>query len=232
MRDTDRELVRGMGLFAGVAPVHFDDLMQASFLQRFPAGTQLITEGDPCDFLHVVVEGCAELYATAADRQTALALVEPVGTFILAAVIKDTYYLMSARTVTRSRILMIPASRVRAVFAADHDFARAVVTELASAFRTMVRLLKDQKLRTGAERLANALLRLHREQGSPKVLTLPIEKRMLASLLGMTPENLSRAFVALAPFGVSVDGPTITIKHAAKLAQFAKPTLLIDAKEP
>ena len=232
MRDEDLKLVRNMDLFAGAAPARFDELMQASFLQRFPAGTQLVTEGDPCDFLHIVVEGCVELFATAADRQSALALVEPVSTFILAAVIKDTYYLMSARTVTRSRILMIPASSVRAVFAADHDFARAVVTELASAFRTMVRLLKDQKLRTGAERLANALLRLHREQGSPKVLTLPIEKRMLASLLGMTPENLSRAFATLAPFGVSVDGPTIKITHPTKLAQFAKPTLLIDAKEP
>ena len=42
------------------------------------------------------------------------------------------------------------------------------------------------------------------------------EKRRLASLLGMTPENLSRSFTALASHGVMTEGRAIVIKDRKK----------------
>ena len=53
---------------------------------------------------------------------------------------------------------MIPAQAVRDVFGRDAAFARAIVNELAERYRRVVRVLKDQKLRTGIERLANWIL--------------------------------------------------------------------------
>jgi len=49
-----------------------------------------------------------------------------------------------------------------------------------------------------------------------------------AALLGMTPENLSRAFATLAPYGVKVDGPVIALSKLPDLKVLAKPTALID----
>ena len=57
---------------------------------------------------------------------------------------------------------------------------------------------------------------------------LPIEKRRLASVLGMTPENLSRAIKSLQPYGVIIDGQTISITNLDDLKGLAKPTPLID----
>ncbi|MEP4380085.1 MAG: cyclic nucleotide-binding domain-containing protein [Alphaproteobacteria bacterium] len=48
----------------------FDRLAPISYLQHFPAGVHLISEGDSADFLHVVVEGSVELYATGNGRET------------------------------------------------------------------------------------------------------------------------------------------------------------------
>lgn len=231
MRHSDHQLVRDLDLFQGMAELSFEELMRASFLQRFPPGVQLIAEGEPCDFLHVVIEGRVELFAQASSRQTTIALVEPVATFILAAAVKDNIYLMSARTLAPSRILMTPSPSIRSVFDRDHVFARAVVSELATGYRGLVRNIKDQKLRTGTERLANCLLKLRRQHGNARSFSLPIEKRTLASLLGMTPENLSRAFAALEPYGVVVDGADIRIDRHDVLERYAKPSPLIDAQE-
>ena len=55
-----------------------------------------------------------------------------------------------------------------------------------------------------------------------------MEKRRLASFLGMTPENLSRAFKGLEPYGVKVTGNHIQITDADDLERFAKPSPLID----
>ena len=87
---------------------------------------------------------------------------------------------------------------------------------------------KDLKLRTSLERLANYLLRQNAVANQGLTFELPIEKRRLASFLGMTPENLSRAFKGLQPYGVVVKGNLISIKDPDDLMNLAKPTPLID----
>ncbi len=228
MRSDDLPLVRQLDLFSEMAEKNFEDLMQAAYLQRFPPQVQLITEGDPADFLYIMVEGCVELFASANGRETTMAVVRPVSTFILAAAIKDAPFLMSGRTTEKSRVLMIPSENIRHVFAEDAAFARAIVRELASCYRSVVKALKNEKLRTAVERLANYLLRKHAEQGGSGQLLLPVEKRTLAALLGMTPENLSRAFATLDPYGVEVKGREIHLHQVADLRVLAKPSPLID----
>jgi len=206
----------------------FESLMQAAYLQNFPAHLDLISEGDPADFLYIVIEGCVELFARSNGREATMAMVQPVGTFILAAVLKDAVYLMSARTDQKSKILLIPSENVREAFERDDFFARAIVQELAVCYRGVVKEHKDIKLRSGVERLANRLLRYHREQGEAGTIELPYDKRTIASLLGMTPENLSRAFNTLKPYGVDVDGATIRLGDLPSLARLARPNPLID----
>lgn len=228
MRETDLQTVRNLDLFRDIAQENFDALIKASFLQRFPSGVDLITEGEPADFLYVVTEGIVALYASANRRESTITVVRPVSTFILAAALKDAVYLMSARTLAPSRLLMIPSMNVRKVFAQDQAFARAIVWELSTRFREMVKALKNQKLRTGVERLANYLLLLHAEQGAGGYADLDIDKSALASLLGMTPESLSRAFGTLRAYGVDVNGARIRLTKLKDLATLAKPTPLLD----
>jgi CRP/FNR family transcriptional activator FtrB len=228
MRRTDLELVRELPLFRDMAPEHFDALVAGAFLQKFPQHVTLIHEGDSSDFLHVIVDGSVELFAESGGRETTIEIIRPVATFILAAVIRDEVYLKSARTLTPAQILMIPAEAVRDVFSRDAAFARAIVTELALRYRGVVRALKDHKLRTSAERLANWILETDRLQGGSGRVVLPHEKRTLASRLGMTPENLSRSLANLAVHGVTGSGREIVITDREALQSWAKPDPLID----
>ena len=123
---------------------------------------------------------------------------------------------------------MLPSSDVRAVFNEDIAFAHAVVEDLAQSYQAVVKSSKNLKLRSAIERLANYLLRQRQRAGNAVEFTLPIEKRRLASSLGMTAENLSRAFKKFRPYGVETDGATVTISDPADLITLAKPTPLID----
>jgi len=228
VRRSEQDLVRALPLFRNVAEMHFDGLMNAAFLQRFPQHVILINEGDQPDFLHIVVEGTVELFGCLAGRETTLDIIRPVTTFILAAVIRDEVYLKSARTLTPARILMLPAAAVRDVFDRDGHFARAIVTELALRYRGLVRALKDQKLRNSAERLANWILESDRQQGGHGHVTLGHDKRTLAARLGMTPENLSRNLTSLAAHGISSSGREIVITDHEALRRSARPDPVID----
>lgn len=228
MPDMAFQEIRGLALFAQMTDQNFAALMRGAYVQNFPAQIELVTEGDPSDFLHVVLSGSVDLFSAWNGRETSLATVRPISTFILAATIRDAPYLMSARTLEKSRIALIPSQDVRAIFDIDSSFARAVVTELAQCYRSVVKAQKDLKLRTSLERLANYLLRQQRRAGGAPAFELDFEKRRLASVLGMTPENLSRAFKGLQPYGLQVDGTRVTIANPSEIERFAKPNPLID----
>ncbi len=228
MRTGDVSEVRDLPLFRDMSDENFETLIRGGYVQTFPPQVELITEGDHSDFLHIVTDGSVELFAEWNGRETMMATVRPISTFILAATIRDAPYLMSARTIEKTRIVLLPSMDVRAAFEVDNNFARAVVTELAQCYRAVVKNSKNIKLRTSIERLANYIIRQQHNNGGAAEFELKLEKRRLASFLGMTPENLSRSIKALRPYGVKIDGSRVLIADPKDLKALAKPSPLID----
>ena len=60
MRTSDIERVKGLPLFADAAPETLRVATAGAHLQRFPANTMLLLEGDPVDFLYVLLDGQVE----------------------------------------------------------------------------------------------------------------------------------------------------------------------------
>lgn len=232
MRLEDAPEICRLALFATMEEATFEALIRAAYLQTFPPQVLVIAEGDAPDFLHVLIEGAVELFATWARHETTMAMLRPVTTFIPAAAITGRPNLMSARTHTRSRIALIPAEDIRRAFRDDPRFAVAMASELAIHFRATTKHVKELKLRSSVERLAACLLRLDAESGGTGRFTLPFEKRQLAAYLGMKPESLSRALASLRAYGVRVDQADIALENLDDLRRLAQPTPLIDEPEP
>jgi CRP/FNR family transcriptional activator FtrB len=232
MRPADIPKVRALPMFANVGDDTFNRVTGSAYLQRFPANTTLLLEGDPVDFLYVLLDGQVELQGTWKDKETTLTILRPVSTFILAAVVLDADALMSARTLERCEILMLSGDAIRGAMAEDARLAVAIARELSGCYRGLVRTIKNQKLRGGVERLANYLLTLRAKSGGGETIHLPHEKRVLAALLGMTPENLSRAFATLGGYGVAVTGADVRLGKLRDLERLARPDPLIDNHAP
>lgn len=228
MRAADLEQVRPLELFRDLREAQFERLTRGGYVQNFPPQIELITEGDPADFLHILVSGSVELYSAWSGRECVMATVRPVSTFILAATVRDAPYLMSARSLEKSRIILLPSIDVREVLASSPEFAVAILVELATCYRSVVKHAKDLKLRSSVERLANYLIRQQNKNGGAAQFDLTTEKKRIASYLGMTAENLSRAIRTLEPYGLVVDGQRVTLMDPAALKRLAKPTPLID----
>ncbi|MBS0532832.1 MAG: helix-turn-helix domain-containing protein [Proteobacteria bacterium] len=228
VRLAETPLIRSLPLFKEMSEQSFTDMMDLSMLQRFPARADIIREGEMPDFLHIVVEGAIDLFATRDGEESTIDILYPVSTFILAAVIRDEPYLKSARTLVPSQILMVPSQVVRDTFNRDAAFARGIVAELAARYRSVTRVLKNDRMLTSTERLANWILNSARRLKSDE-FELPLEKRKLASYLGMTPESYSRGMSALEQHGVHSHGATIKVTDVAQLKEFARPALSDDA---
>lgn len=228
MRAHELAQLKGLPLFSEMRAESLESLLDAALLQQFPSGVVLIHESESADFLHVLVDGLVEIFTEQNGGEWGISLVNPVSTFILAAVVSDQPYLNSARTLTDSRVLLIPAQRVREVFDQDVAFARIVARELALAYRLSVKKLKGYMARSSVERLANWILTEACRDTAQGNIVIPFDRSTLASHIGTTRENLSRNLALLTEHGVRIRGREIVIDRQELLESFARPQRLID----
>lgn len=233
LRDEDLEQAAALPLFAGFPRGALDRLLEGALAQHYPKGTLLFAQGQIPDFLHILLEGGVELVGCDSDgrREAAIDILEPVDLFIPAAVLTATPYLMSARVIEPARVLLLPAASLRAEIARRPELALAMLATMSRQFRRMVRQLKDLKLRTATQRLGCYLLTLAERQEGKQPVVLPHGKKLIASRLGMTPENLSRAFAQLGAHGVTLKGRTAVLADVEALRRACHPDPLIDRVE-
>ncbi len=203
-------------------------ILAVSERRKMSARAHVFGEGTDAEHLHIVMSGTVELFGTAAGKEAIIGLVKPGESFILAAVVKNAKTLMSARTNETSEILYIPADTFRWAMHNDPILAVKVSLELGSGFRAMVKQLRDHKLRTSKQRLAAYLVRLARGEKRKGAIELPLNKRVLSSLLGMEPESLSRAFVELRPLGVEMHRQHVRIRDLSLIEELASCDWAVD----
>lgn len=224
MREIEGGDLRRIGLFAVVSDDCCAALLDSARLQCCARHTTLFEEGQRPESLHILVEGEVELFARFNEHETTISVLRPISAFKLAATIDDVPYLASARTREASRLIVVSAAALRRAFDHDRIFARAVVRELSREFCDVMADLKNQKLLTCSERLANWLLRADAQSGGSGHFMLPFDKRVLASQLGMTPEVLSRNLKFLSGHGAHISGRHVTLADPAALVAIAHAT--------
>jgi len=206
-------------LFRGLPVSRRSDLMRNAMLHSVAPGTVLFEQGEVPNFQLIVLAGSAQLFGRSAEgREVLIEAVRAPDLIIPAAVLTGAPYLMQARVPEPSRFLLIHAAAFRAAVEAEPLLAHAAIGSLAAQFRRMVRQIKNLKLRNSTERVGCYLLALSKRQGTPDRAVLPFEKTLIASELGITRESFSRALSSLSNSGIRVNGQTVMILDAPRLA--------------
>jgi|ERR1700761_357151 CRP/FNR family transcriptional regulator, transcriptional activator FtrB len=222
-----------------ISMVPLFDRLEPALQRRIEAVTDTVTvgpghllshQGEMPQFLHVLLEGQVTLTSMAADGTTALVeVLHPMDHFVLASVLARLPYLMTARTVGSARLLLIDAQGLLEIVESEAAVANALLRSVSREFRTMVRQVRDLKLRTAAQRLGCYLLARVQDGSANKAeFRLPFDKGLLAARLGCRQENLSRAFATLRNYGVETHGARVILHDIPRLKALAVPDELSD----
>ncbi len=205
-----------------LGPDIHDALLADAVQLSVPSGATLFRQGEEARFLRVVLSGRIALMARSEeDAETVVEFFHAGDLFIIPAVVLHLPYLMSARAVEDSQVLMIQAERFRSLMEQEHALSLAIANELSRHWRMLIRQIKDLKLRSAPQRLAAYLLSLAPDDaGQPASIELPEKRRMIARRLGMAPENLSRAFRQLSEYGVRSNGRQVQLTDIPSLQAF------------
>ncbi len=219
--EADVEPIRSIHLFKNVCDASWEALHKSASVRNFPARTVIFMEGDRVSALYALIQGSVELFNENHVRRTTIAVVRHPKPFMLTS-ISDERNALSARTLQRSQLVLIPLEVVHQLIETDPGFARAIMYELAGDLRNTIDDFKNHRLKPAIERLAEWMMRSDRDAGGTGRFVIPYDKRTLASYLGMAPENLSRSLVSLASAGVSVQGRHVSVNDRAALAAVAR----------
>jgi CRP/FNR family transcriptional activator FtrB len=225
----DSGLLHDLPLFAGVDPAVISAIAAAAEERDYARDEIIIEQGGSAEYLHILVEGQIGYTARSSDGKTTVVEVgRPIDTFFIAAVMSQAPHITGAIALEPCRLIRIPATVIRRLADEHPPLLRTMLHIVGQQFRLLVGQVKDLKLRSSTQRLGCYLLALareHRADGKGE-FRLPYDKRLLAGRLGMTPENLSRAFGSLREYGVETHGSRVALHDPAALETFAAPDFL------
>lgn len=214
--------IEGVGLFAPLEGGGLAALSGAARVLDLARGQEL----DAADgALIVLLRGAMAMMVGQTDRRAVMAMIAAPSALNLAEVMAGGVSRVRWRALAPSQVLLIPDADVRAALRADPRLAMRAFGELAGAYQRLLDWGAAQRLRSAQQRVAAYLLSLTTASAGEAVVDLPYEKHLLASLLGMTPENFSRALGRLAPLGVRVSGARLRLARVEALRDLVESPL-------
>jgi CRP/FNR family transcriptional regulator, transcriptional activator FtrB len=210
-----RPWLRSVPMFAPLDAEVISALEAAGETRTF-AKNHLVDMRDHDDLI-VLLSGAVALSVSEAGRQAILSTVSGPSPLNLACAMTRARCEVRWRTLGPCTVFVLPGQVFRDTLAADACFVARAYEALAVAYHQLLSTAADQRLRSAQGRVVSYLLSLIPASSGVARVRLPYEKGLVASLLGMTPENLSRALGRLTLHGVSIRGASVIVEDVARL---------------
>jgi CRP/FNR family transcriptional regulator, dissimilatory nitrate respiration regulator len=220
--------LRRVPLLSALPGPLLDEIARLCGVRRVHKGEVLFSEGEPADFLPILLEGRAKLVRTDPEgREQVLHLVRAPGSFAEAAVFGPGVFPAAAVVVEAGLLATVPRTDLLDLLRRRPEVALALLASMSLWFRRLVDLVDGLALHTVEERVAAYLWSAFARSGQTPVpgaqIRLEEPKRLIAALCGTAPEVLSRTFRRLgARQVVQVSGPVATVLDPEALATLAR----------
>ncbi|MBU1211153.1 MAG: Crp/Fnr family transcriptional regulator [Alphaproteobacteria bacterium] len=221
MEAGDSATARGAILLASLPNELAETILQRATTRTYHRGETIFLQGDPADFIFVVLDGWMKLFRITPTGSEAVVGVFTKGrSFGEAVAFAGGTYPVSAEAVTEGRLLLVRAGILSSMMKDRPEIATAILSSAFRHLQGLVSQLEQLKAHTGAQRVAEFLLELCNSETGSCTITLPYDKTLIAGRLGMQPQSLSRAFNRLEPLGVRIAHNQASIADVDKLREY------------
>jgi CRP/FNR family transcriptional activator FtrB len=217
----DIALLRSLPLLGSASEENIQKLAAAASLRTAPSRMILFAEDSRVDNLFILTRGAVELFSEQGERRFTISVVQAAHALEVFSILADRHP-FSARVLEPSEFVSVPAKLIVELISRDPGLADALAHKLTKVSLQIIEDFKKHRLLNTTARIAHWMLHWDSATGSTGQIVIPFDKRVLASYLGMTPEQLSRGFANLVSAEVTVDGRAVRIGNRATLTRIAR----------
>ncbi len=193
-----KELISSSILFAGMKSEQIAALVEITVLQSVTKGKQVFFEGDKAVGFYMLLNGKVKIFKSAFDgREQILHIYGPGEPFGEVPVFHGRPYPANAVIIEKGEMIFFPRDKFISLMAKNPEISLNMLGMLSLRLRQFANQIEQLSLKEVPGRLANHLIYLSQEQKRTDMVKLEVSKSHLASLLGTTPETLSRIFARM-----------------------------------
>lgn len=221
MKNTENIIAKSL-LFAGLSEKQLAEIANITVVKDVGKEDTVFFEGDEAVGFYMMLEGKIKIFKTSFEgREQILHIYGPGEPFGEVPVFHGRPYPANAMSLGKGKVLFFPRKEFVNLVHATPSIALNMLAMLSMRLRQFATQIEHLSLKEVPGRLASHLLYLGEEQGSSEQVTLDIPKGQLASLLGTTPETLSRIFARMSEDGIiRVSGRKIEMLDLDRLLEF------------
>lgn len=199
------------------------ELLKRASIRRARRGETLHLQGEKAQMIHIVLDGWVKLYRIAANGNEAIIdVITRGGSYGETVALRPMTCLVSSEAVTDCTLLQIPSARFTRMIRRNPEIAISMIASNLHHLHMLIDQIEQIKAQSGAQRVAEFLLKLSNCDTGSCVVTLPYDKALIAGRLGMKPESLSRSFGTLREVGVRTTRNHAAIADIKKLRDYAE----------
>lgn len=219
------EFLSGIPTFNGLAEDQLNEIGQIVLDRHFTKGELIFSEGDHGEGFYVVATGMIKIFKVSLEgKEHIMRIVAPGEAFAQVSVYAGRAFPASAQAIAESHLLFFPRIEFVRLISDNPSLALGMLSNLSMRLRQFTVHVENLALKEVPGRLAAYLVHLAAEQKNDReIVSLKISKVLLSSLLGTTPETLSRILSQMADSGlIEVMGRDIRILDHAGLEELAE----------
>jgi len=201
------ETLQGLPLFSRLSEPTRRAIAERTGLRRYRRHAFIITEGEPAEAFHFLVEGRVRVFRdTPGGSEQTLQVLERGGLLALISLLDAARYPASAQAMLDSVVGVL--RRADLVWLGQHhgDFAWALLQQVTRRLVWSQGRIYDLALRTATGRVVSALVQYAQEHGQllpdgRMAVSLPFTHREIGELTGVSRETVTRTFSLLRDTG-------------------------------
>jgi len=201
-------------LFSGLDDAQYQEVVAHAKPVELTAGQALFAQGDPVRAFFWVAEGLMRLYRISPQGdEKVIELITPGRYFAEAALFMGGRYPVNATAQIPTRLVAIDGDHFRAWLSQDVGRCMKLLAGMSARLHMLVNEIDSLTLMKGTDRLLQYLLD-HSDPDDDGRLVVELEapKQVIASLIGVKPETLSRLLHKLSDMGyIEVQGSRLFI---------------------
>jgi len=218
----DLQVVTRIAVFRGLRSETVEHIIAPASAVMLRPHESLVRQGDAATAFFIVIDGWVKLYrSTPSGDETVISILKKGESFAEAVALTGNCYLANAEAVSMARVGRIPADHLVRCIHDNPDIALAMIASTSQTLNNMIEQISQLKAQSGVQRVAEFIASLSTAEQGACMLSLPYDKVLIASRLGLTPESLSRAFARLRRVGVMVNASHVMVDDVARLRRLA-----------
>ena len=220
---TFKNIVLNAPIFRAVPEENLKPLIARAHMKEAGRGSSIHLQGERAHSMFIVLEGWVKLYrVSSCGTEAVVGILSKGDCFGEAAAIRGEVYSTGAEAVTRAHMIQFDCFDLWRAVEDDVVLCRSMLNALVREKNELVHQVEQLKSHTGAQRIADFLLGLCKDETGECTVILPYDKVLIAAWLGMKPESLSRSFRRLEQCGVKIVKDRAIIESVEQLSDFAQ----------